>query len=179
MRWFLFLFLSCLSNTNYSLINVSDITIYDTFALGPPVQQAKWHQDPRVRVCTTAEVAFHRVSAAIKYWEMLGYRFGGIAMDESLNCGTPRHGEIIITLPDPGIDPKHIAATRIYTEKISGYIAKAQVFIYPNQSKKQRVLEHEMGHALGWMHHRAKFHIMHPNWMEGGYGHTGLRKERD
>jgi len=40
------------------------------------------------------------------------------------------------------------------------------------------VIEHEMGHALGWMHYSAKFHIMHPNWLHGGYGHTGLKKER-
>lgn len=155
------------------------MVIYDTFTIGPPVQRAKWHEDPRVRVCATSEIGIHRVSIAIKYWEMLGYDFDSITIDASLNCGAPRHGEIIITLPDSTVDPKHIASTRIYTENISGYIAKAQVFIYPNQSRKQRVLEHEMGHALGWMHHRAKFHIMHPTWIEGGYGHTGLRKERD
>ena len=179
MQWFLFLFLSCFATTDYSLINISEITIYDTFALSPPVQRATWETVPTIRACTSTEVSAHRVQHAIKYWEMLGYEFGGIRMDPRLDCFEPRYGEIMITLPDGNINSSHIAATRLYTEKITGNIAKATIFVYPSEAKKQRVLEHEIGHALGWMHHRAKFHIMHPNWMQGGYGHTGLRKARD
>ena len=179
MAWFIIFILSCSSFHQYSVVDTNKIVVYETFVLGPPAQKATWKAPPRVRVCAATEIGVHRIETALKYWEMLGYDFDGVSMDHSLTCGTPRHGEIIVTLPQGEINPSHIAATRIYTEKISGHIAKAQVFIYPHQARKQRVLEHEIGHALGWAHHRAKFHMMHPNWIEGGYNHTGLRKQRE
>ena len=179
MLWFLFIFLSCFEISHEPLAAVNNIVVYETFVLGPPVQKAQWAETPRVRVCASAEIGIHRVNSALKYWEMLGYDFEGVRIDADLRCGAPHHGEIIITLPTGTINSKHIASTRIFTEKISGHIAKAQVFIYPHQGRRQRVLEHERGHALGWTHHSAKFHIMHPNWFEGGYNHTGLRKKHD
>jgi hypothetical protein len=113
---------------------------------------------------------------AIKYWEMLGYEFDSVLVDEGLNCMNPRYGEIIVTLPEGNINHHQMAATRIYTEKGTTYIAKAKIFVYPKYAEKSRVMEHELGHALGWQHHRQKFHIMHPIWPLGGYNHSGLRK---
>jgi hypothetical protein len=150
----------------------------DTFALGPPIQKAKWAIPPTVRVCDSTNVSMFRAQKAFKYWEMLGYEFNGIFMDYKLNCGEPRYGEIIITLPDGNFDTQHMASTRVYTEKITGNIAKAQIFIYPKEARMPRVIEHEIGHAFGWMHHRQKYHLMHPNWHLGGYDATGLRKRK-
>ena len=70
----------------------------------------------------------------------------------------------------------NMAATKLYTEKSTGHIAKAMISIYPKYERKERVLEHEIGHALGWSHYNKKFHIMNPSWQEGGYDHAGLRK---
>lgn len=88
----------------------------------------------------------------------------------------PRYGEIIITLPEGNMEDRHMAATRIYTENSTGNIAKAKIFMRPKDSRRQRVVEHELGHALGWMHYSQKYHIMHPNWFLGGFNATGLRK---
>jgi len=118
----------------------------------------------------------YRVQRAIRFWEMLGYEFDGVVVDPAVNCAEPRYGEIIITLPEGNMNPSHIGATRIYTEKLSGHIAKVKVFIYPKYAARDRVMEHELGHALGWTHYRQKFHIMHPTWQEGGYNRSGLRK---
>jgi len=107
---------------------------------------------------------------------MLGYRFDSVFVDVKLTCREPNYGEIIITLPEAGFKDRHIAATRIYTERSAGNIAKAKIFIYPREARRQRVMEHEIGHALGWLHYEKKFHMMHPNWHEGGYGASGLRK---
>ena len=46
----------------------------------------------------------------------------------------------------------------------------------PHNAHKDRVLEHEIGHALGWQHYRQRYHIMHPEWRYGGYDSYGIRK---
>jgi hypothetical protein len=58
----------------------------------------------------------------------------------------------------------------------SGNIMKAKIFILPKYARKARVLEHEVGHALGWKHYPQKFHIMHPTWQLSGYESRGLKK---
>ena len=37
-----------------------------------------------------------------------------------------------------------------------------------------RVLEHEIGHALGWLHTRTRGHMMHPLHFEGGWDADAL-----
>ena len=38
----------------------------------------------------------------------------------------------------------------------------------------ERVLEHEIGHALGWLHTRTRGHMMHPLHFEGGWDDDAL-----
>jgi len=173
---FLLLFLSCLGVQQYAMTNVNEITILDTFAVGRPMQKAVWKTKPIIKMCDSTGVTIFRTQKAIKYWEMLGYEVGDAYMGYSINCMEPRYGVIIITLPEGNIDDDHMAATKIYTEKITGNIVKAKIFIYPKDATRARVIEHELGHAFGWMHHRQKYHIMHPNWHLGGYDSAGLRK---
>ena len=170
------LFLSCFNTQEFSLLKVANIEPVQTYTLGVPVQKAIWKDEPRIRICESTEVKMYRAQKAIKFWEMLGYEFDGVRMDGTLNCADPRHGEIIVTLPEGNIDENHMAATRIFTEKVTGHIAKAKIFIYPKYAPRDRVLEHELGHALGWSHYNQKFHLMHPNWHQGGYDRSGLRK---
>ena len=176
MGLFLLYLLSCMATQQYSILKVNHSEVLETAIVGPPIQKAQWKEPPLIRICKTTGIDLFRVQKAIKYWEMLGYEFGNIKVDYDAACMEPRHGEIIITLPDGNINNEHIAATRIYTEKIRGNIAKAKIFIFPKYARRERVIEHELGHALGWQHYKQKFHIMHPDWLSGGYGHSGLRK---
>ncbi len=157
---------------------IHDIAIMESFAIGKPQQRATWGGKPSIRICDSTRVSVFRVKKAVAYWNMLGYEFDMVFMDYKTSCGEPRYGEIAITLPTKEMSPNHLASTRIYTEKITAHIAKAKIFIYPKDARKQRVIEHELGHALGWQHYPQKFHIMHPNWHAGGYDATGLRKKR-
>jgi hypothetical protein len=180
MGLLLLLLLSCASNLltdEYPLIYVTHTPPTPTIAIGPPQQKASWQSVPSVRVCAASEVPLYRVVQVLRYWGDLGYSFGETTKDPLSTCMNPRDGEIIITLPEPGFSDKHLASTRIYTDKHSGYIVRAKIHVLPKSAKKERVLEHEMGHALGWYHYPQKFHIMHPHWRLGGYERHGLKKQ--
>ena len=174
----LLFFLSCFGTDTYDypLLNTNTDTVLSLAALGKPQQKAAWKTAPRIRVCATSEVPLYRMAQAIRYWESIGYDFGGLTKDPLLACMHPRFGEILITLPEVGFADSHMASTRIYTQNETGDIVMAKIHILPKHARKDRVIEHELGHALGWMHYRQKFHIMHPTWQLGGYDHRGIRR---
>lgn len=176
MGLLLVIFLSCFTPQQQESYTFKTISVVETFALGRPQQKAEWKMKPTLRVCSATKLSITRIQRAVRYWEMLGYEFDGVNMDYNINCMEPKYGEIIITLPEGNIDSDHMAATRIYTATGTLNIAKAKIFIYPKEASKQRVVEHELGHALGWMHYSQKYHIMHPLWHLGGFDASGLRK---
>ena len=145
-------------------------------AIGKPKQTYEWDLVPRIRVCTDSGVSVSRAQRAVSYWEKHGYDFGNIQGDPFSMCMTPRHGEILITIPDGTFDVNHMASTRLYTDVESGKIVRVKIQMLPHNARKDRVLEHELGHALGWAHYKQRYHIMHPEWRYGGYDSYGVRK---
>jgi len=147
-------------------------------AIGKPQQSAAWTTHPRIRVCASTEISYSRISQAVRYWENAGYVFESVRKDPFSTCMNAHHGEIIVTIPETGFANHHMASTRIYTDTKTGDIVRAKIQILPKHARKERVIEHEIGHALGWLHYRQKFHIMHPTWYLGGYDRSGIRKQR-
>ena len=148
----------------------------EAFVIGSPLQKAEWEKPPRVRICAETEIPVYKVSKALSYWESLGYQFGPVTTDHSAVCTGPYRGEIVLMLPDAGFDTKKIASTSLYTHTINKDIVMAKINITPSSARKERVIEHEIGHALGWAHYNQKFHMMNSNWFFGGYDSKGLRK---
>ena len=159
-----------------AILKINDLQPTEVFALGDPARKAKWIGPPNVRVCASAEISLTRTYRALNYWERLGYDFGIVRKDNFSMCMNPKVGEIIITLPEVGFSSSHMASTRLFTDNETGNIVKAKIFILPKYARKERVLEHEIGHALGWSHYRQRYHIMHPNWSSGGFDSFGLRQ---
>ena len=155
------------------------------FVMGLQVQQYseltkkrtnEWKMSPGITVCGSSGVSSFRISKAVKYWEKLGYKFDYIRFDHAINCHTPRFGEIMITLPDQDFQfDNHLASTRITISNKTKEIVKAKILIFPKSAEKERVLEHEIGHALGWPHINQPYHIMNSNWHTGGHNSSGLR----
>ena len=141
-----------------------------------PKQKYKWSIAPRIRLCQNTEISLSRVRRAVSYWERLGYEFGEVYLDRFSYCMHPKENEIAIALPSGGVIGDKMAVTRVYTSKITGEILKSIRYVLPKTGMKERVLEHELGHALGWQHYNHKNHIMHPNWWFGGHSSYGLNK---
>ena len=175
MRFVLF-FICFLSASAEDKTPIEAYSTAQVFVVGKPQQQAKWGINPNIRVCDSTQISYSRIAQAARYWENLGYTFDNMIRDSSPVCMNPLHGEIIITIPESGFADHHMASTRIYTSTKTGDIVKAKIQILPKYARKARVIEHEIGHAIGWLHYRQKFHIMHPAWHLGGYGRFGLRK---
>ena len=175
MGWWL-LILSCIGTPakEEPLLHVNMPVQMQTFAIGSPVRKFEWGAPPDVRICSSTQVPTYRAQKALQYWRILGYKFGEVRRDLLSTCMNPRYGEIIITIPEGNFSNTHMAATRLYTSNSTGKIVKAKIFILPKNRFKERVLEHEIGHALGWSHYRQKYHMMHPSWFAGGYDSTGL-----
>jgi len=173
------LFLSCVGLVTHeeAILKINDTVPVEVFALGEPERKAEWKSPPNVRVCATSEVSLSRVYHAVEYWSRLGYEFGIVRKDNFSMCMSPKMGEIIITLPESGFASSHMASTRLYTDTETGAIVKAKIFVLPKYARKDRVLEHEFGHALGWSHYRQRYHIMHPNWHYGGFDSYGVRQK--
>ena len=177
MVWFLLVMLSCITKHDFLYAGYPVNQKVEVFAIGKPHQKSSWSIEPNIRICSDTKVTVFRVSQAVRYWERLGYKFGSIFTDNSSFCMNARFGEILITLPESGFGGHHMASTTTYTRVDSDAIVKAKISILPKYARKERVLEHEIGHALGWAHHSQKYHMMHPNWFLGGDESRGLKKQ--
>ena len=88
------------------------------------------------------------------------------------------NGEIVVLLFNNSIGDfsDKLAITRVYYHTSQKYILKAQIYINRYGAQKERALEHEIGHAMGWSHYNRRYHLMHENHNSGGHDTTGLRR---
>jgi hypothetical protein len=142
-----------------------------------PFISSYWEETPSIRICRSSGVSRARVVHAVDFWKRLGYSFDYIFEDRSsvvcASGGIP--GEIII-LPVSSDVPmnSNIALTRTFYYTNSRAIIRSQIFIGSYDAQRLRVLEHEIGHALGWMHFNRSYHIMHHHYDRGGTSVHGL-----
>ncbi len=61
-----------------------------------------------------------------------------------------------------------------YNKKL---ITGAKIEVTREGSTMELLLEHELGHALGWPHHRVEGHVMHPVLPRSGRDVTGLKNK--
>ena len=136
-----------------------------------------WEFIPDVVVCINSPTTRERVDEAILWWSSLGYEFGKVVYDvEGGPCiGDREFGKIIISLiTQEHWDLDHLGKTLVTYHRTTGEIFKATILLHNNVP--DRVLEHEMGHALGWGHYNRTGHMMHESWSLGGRKSEELKK---
>ncbi len=142
-----------------------------------PRSIAHWPSQPTVVICKNAPTSTGAVESAVSWWRSLGYRFWMTVPDSiHYGClmGNPEGNILIKLIDNRGVNPNNLATSYIYYNEDSGEILWAEILL--REEPRERVLEHEIGHALGWLHYPKKNHIMHPEWVKSGWDQSGLRK---
>jgi predicted Zn-dependent protease len=146
-----------------------------------PPQVAQWERTPTIIVCEHAPITQRQIISAVNFWKKLGYRFystqykhdpmNKCLMDEPM-------GYIVIHMVTAGIrlDETSLAQTRFYVDNMTNKISYAK--IYMRKDIRETVLEHELGHALGFLHYNKINHLMNEKWTQGGWDKEGLAKKR-
>ena len=141
---------------------------YDRIPLihNTPPQVATWSLTPTVIVCEHAPVSQRQIIKAVNFWKRLGYKFystqykhdpmNKCLMDEPI-------GYIVIHMVTSGVpmEEKALAQTHFYVDNLTNKISYAK--IYMRSDVRETVLEHELGHALGFLHFNKINHLMNEN----------------
>lgn len=146
-----------------------------------PIRVATWKRAPIVIVCEYAPVEKTAIKKAIKLWTNLGHRFYKTQYKydplDKCNSNTPM-GYIIIHLITQGVEMKDddLAETHFYINNDTKEVDWAIIYMKP--AIKETVLEHELGHALGYLHYNKIEHLMNSKWIYGGWDTDGLERKR-
>ena len=148
----------------------------------PPLV-AKWARGPNIVVCDDAPVDEIRVRSTIRFWESRGFEFGTLEFKRpdrhqhrAICNDTAPVGTIVIhmTTRSNTMEATTLAQTHFYvdnkTKKIRWAIINLRI------DPPERVLEHEFGHALGFLHYNKNGHLMHESQPLGGWDTAGLQK---
>jgi len=144
-----------------------------------PPQVATWKRTPTVIVCDYAPVKESEILTAVKFWEKLGHPFfrTQYRYDPLNKCkSTTPVGYIVVHLvtQDLKIDDDSLAETHFFVNNDHNEIEWA--VIYVKSEIKETVLEHELGHALGYLHYNHINHLMNSKWTQGGWDTNGLER---
>jgi hypothetical protein len=143
-----------------------------------PVLKKYWIEKPNIIHCSKSGVSEGRLRSAIIFWENLGYQFGKVTTNvDSFDClREPLRGEIMITIITNEISVgSNLAVTKVSFYTATSEIVSSRIFMIPGYANKRWILEHEIGHALGWKHFSREGHIMHPMYQNLGSFTLGLR----
>ena len=141
-----------------------------------------WERPPDILICPESNIKTERVRKATRYWNNLGYSFGSVqtALPGNFRCasGDPYMNEIIIDIPSQNFSfGQHLGTTRTWWRTDTGQIIKAKIEIATGWENEERVIEHELGHAIGWKDNTLRGHIMNRSWSAGGLNSRGLRNK--
>ena len=146
-----------------------------------PPKVGTWKLTPTVIVCEHAPVTEVQIKSAVNFWKGLGYRFYSTQYkyDPLNKClSKSPQGYIVIHLVTQGIrlEESSLAQTHFYVDNDTNEIQWARIYMRPDI--RDTVLEHEIGHALGFLHYNMINHLMNQKWTMGGWDKDGLANKR-
>lgn len=142
-----------------------------------PNKNGYWASPPQIYVCKNAPVNPQRLSRALKFWNKLGYKFGVVLYDdETYGCIRENlaYGAITIDLVGQKFKEPNIGMTWNWRHTKTNEIVRSRIELKNEWGNSARVLEHEIGHSLGWLDYKKYGHLMNHDWSAGGMDTQGL-----
>jgi hypothetical protein len=144
---------------------------------GSPSLNNYWNTMPVFTFCESSNITRSRARQGIEYWRRLGYPIEDVVYGiKDIDCmRSPRFGEVMIKLVTSDIPiGDNIAVTQIHYPSDTREILGVTIFVIGGFANYARLLEHELGHSLGWGHYRRDLHVMHPHYPKTGHDAAGL-----
>jgi len=143
-----------------------------------PPQVGHWSKPPAIIVCEQAPISEIQIRSAVNFWKRLGYKFGNTQYkyDPLNKCLSDEpKGYIILHLVTKGVklEETAIAQTRFYIDNATNEISWAIIYVRSDEIRAT-IVEHELGHALGFLHYNVTNHLMNSKWTMGGWDKEGL-----
>jgi predicted Zn-dependent protease len=144
-----------------------------------PQKIGTWKYTPSVIICEGAPTNKKDIDKAIAWWKNRGYRFyETIGEEDPLGkCQSEfPEGFIVVKIGTQKMftNNEDLAQTHFNVDDSTKQISWAKIYL--RSSPMERVLEHEIGHALGFLHSDNPGHLMYRQWIRGGWGDKGLRQ---
>ena len=142
-----------------------------------------WTMVPNILICNSSRATEYRVEKATVFWKTLGHSFGEIykAPRDNMHCvsGEPPFATIMIDIPSQDFNfGSHLGTTKMWWHTGTGEILKSKIEIKTGWESSERIIEHEIGHALGYKDNSITGHMMNRAWTKGGYKKKGLQRQQ-
>ena len=128
-------------------------------------QPYKWKSSPIIANCYGDDFYELKLQTAVKYWRDKGEDIAFIVIDppESVCSKDYIDGFIIIKkAPKGSLGEGTLARTHTKIEYLE--LRSALIHFEPGTQNLTFIVEHELGHALGWKHINEIGHIMNPTY---------------
>jgi len=178
---------ACRNNEPVDMSTISSIPIELIISVGlyDTKLQGFWTSPPNIRICPDSGITRERVKEALALWEGAGYEFGNIRAHvyNGLPCEA-QPGEIAFRMPTQqelvdAIGKSQLGIAKTQIENSTREIIASDIYFQTSiASHKAKVVEHELGHALGWEHHDRRYHIMNQDLTESGFLVIGMERSR-
>lgn len=117
-----------------------------------------WAEEPVLILCPSAPFTLEELQMVADKWESRGHHFEDV-LDFSSCSDYQIPGFITIKTAGREIGNNHAGHARTSYDIETGIISGSSIEIFKDDLL---VLEHEIGHALGYDHTNRRGHIMHP-----------------
>ena len=152
--------------------------IFDVINIrGRPSIKNYWTEMPKFTFCKESRLTNQRARNGIRFWRRIGYNITDVRYSVSdQECfRDPENGEVMVKLVTSDTPIRNnLAVTSVYFRPDNNQIQYAIIYLIGGFANDERLIEHEIGHALGWSHYGRVRHIMNSDYSQTGTDNYGL-----
>ena len=127
----------------------------------------EWKDVPIIANCYGGDFNQLYIDKSVKYWEDRGYKFAFIEQNPSDAICKNNFLDGFIILKKKNLNFGILAVTERQFS-FSGNIKSATIYFSPGTYRLLNIINHELGHALGFGHVNIEGHLMHPDYDKMG-----------